>query len=662
MAMGGFAVVCALVTLAGWVFNLPRLTDWGFDNISMFPNTALSALFTGAALLLLCDERGGGASWRAGAAGLAGLAAALGGATLFEHVTSHDLGIDTFVITRPWGQSAASSPMRMGLPASISFTALGVALIFIASPARWLRPVASGLGMMCAGIASLSLIGYLYGADRLYSLPRWTGIAMQTATAVLAISAGVMAIVPEWGMGELMARRDGGGMLARRFLPALGMVAVALGWLRLYGQQEGLYDTAFGTAVRTLAELILFGVLLWWTAGTISRTEAKLRGNRAELRAALDEANRAAALKDEFLATLSHDLRNPMTAIMGWAQILKQSGKGDGELSHGLQVIERSAKTQSRMIEDLLDVNRIVSGDVKLNIRWTDLTDVTRSAVDVVRPSANAKGVQLETVFGEGVSEIRADRARIEQVLFNLLSNAVKFTPRGGMVRISCAQRQGQAEFTVSDTGEGIAPELLPLAFERFRDRDRMQPGAQGLALAIVRNLVELHGGRVEAISEGVGKGATFVARLPRVATSESGGDSRVGGASEEIELSGLKILAVESDVDVRDWMKRALTGRGAEVTIASSADEAAASIAKSMPDVLISDVAMMGEDGYSLMRRLRESGAKVRAIALTGLARAEDRVRAEKAGFDAHLAKPVEAGELFRAVRGGGSSSGREG
>ncbi|MGH7244813.1 MAG: hybrid sensor histidine kinase/response regulator [Phycisphaerales bacterium] len=649
-AMGAFAVLCALVTLAGWYFNLPRLTDWGMDSISMFPNTALCALLTGASLLLLVDRRGVGPIWRAGAAVFGLAAMAIGLATLYEHATSIDLGIDTFLIMRSWGQTAAASPMRMGLPGSTSFTALGAALCVIASPWRWLRPAASALGTLCAAIASLSLIGYLYGADRLYSLPRWTGIAMQTAAAVLAISAGVVALVPEWGPCELLARRDGGGMLARRFFPALFVIAIALGWFRLYGQRVGLYDTAFGTAVRTVAEVMLFGLLVWWTSTAISRTEAKLRANRAELRAALDEANRAAHLKDEFLGTISHDLRNPMTAILGWAQTLRTDRKSDAEVAHGLQVIERSAKVQSQMIEDLLDVSKVVSGDVKLDIRWMDLTDVTRSAVDVVRPSAEGKGVRLETVFGEGVTQIRADRARIQQVLFNLLSNAVRSSVKGGVVRLTCTQRQGQAEFSVSDTGEGISPEMLPYAFDRFRARDGVvQKGGLGLGLAIVRNLVELHGGRVEAMSGGVGQGATYVARLPREIARTS--EARGATSDEPVELAGLKVLIVDGDADVREWLKRALTGRGATVTEVSTADEAMALMPKVAPEVLICDVAMLGEEGYGLLRRVRESGAKVRAVALAGRAREEERRRA--AGFDAHLAKPVEAGELFAAVKG---------
>ena len=393
-----------------------------------------------------------------------GLAAALGFATLFEHATMINLGIDTFLVKRTWGQNAAASLMRMGPPASVSFAALGSSICMLALGGKMSRRVASAIAMMCVAIASLSLIGYFYGVNQLFSMPKLTGIARQAATAIFAIGIGVVTLVPEWGFAHLMSRRDGGGVLARRVLPALIVAAILVGWLRLQGQEANLYDTAFGTALRTLVEMGLLLVLVWWTANSLSQTETNLRQSREELRRALNEANSAGRLKDEFLATLSHELRNPMTAILGWSGLVraKVDRKQDVELAHGLEVIERNAKIQAQMIDDLLDLSRIASGKVKLNIQLVELREVVRSAVDVVKPGAEAKGVSIQAFFGTNIPQIRADSTRLQQALFNLLVNAVKFTPSGGRVHIECARAGPSVSIAVSDTGIGIEPEFLP--------------------------------------------------------------------------------------------------------------------------------------------------------------------------------------------------------
>jgi len=664
---GAYATACGVVTLAGWFFQLPRLTDWAGDDISMFPNTAVCAMLCGIALLLLSVQHPGRLR-RIVAASLSGFVCALAVATLFQHISAIDLGIDSFLVSRTWGQGAAASPMRMGPPASISFTLLGLSIVLLAN--RWEagRRLASGLGLLCGGIACLSLIGYLYGADRLYSLPRVTAIAMQTATTVLAVAMGVIALVPGWGLGGLMSRRDAGGLLARRFVPALAVIALALGWIRLYGQQIGLYDTAFGTAVRTLLEIVLFGLLVWWTANGLSSAERELRKSRAELRAALEEAMKAGRLKDEFLATLSHELRNPMTAILGWSEMLRAEvdPKANVGLAHGLTVIERSARMQSRMIEDLLDVSRIVAGKARLNLQNTDLREVIRSAIDVVRPGAEAKGIAIQTFFNPGVAQIRADPGRIQQALFNLFANAVKFTPSGGEVRIHCTRLNSHVEIAVSDTGVGIAPQFLPHVFDMFRQQDAATTrrfGGLGLGLAIVKRLAEMHGGEVRAASDGEGKGSRFAILLPLAPAKPAGKTFERDGSTEVDEIpvddgpgvAGLGILVVDDDPDVCELLTRILSARGAMVTVASSVQEALAKISMRAPDVLVSDVGMPDEDGYSLMKKVRQlapaAGGFVPAVALTAFARAEDRDRAIAAGFDAHLPKPITVGSLVAAI-----------
>ncbi|MBX3388062.1 MAG: hybrid sensor histidine kinase/response regulator [Phycisphaeraceae bacterium] len=655
-AAGLYAVLCGAITLIGWFVNQPRLTDWLEDGISMFPVTATCAIACGIGLLLLCP-REVSQKQRVGAAILGALACALGLATLFEHATMIDLGIDTFLVRREWGQKAARSLMRMGPPASVSFAALGSSIVLLALGGKWSRRIASALGVLCAAIASLSLIGYFYGVDQLFALPKLTGIARQAATAIFAIGIAVVTLVPELGLANLMSRRDGGGVLARRVLPAAVFAAIMIGWLRLQGQDAHLYDTAFGTAIRTLVEIGLFLLLIWWTANGVSAAESKLRKSREELRAALDEATTMGRFKDEFLATLSHELRNPMTAILGWSGIVRKKmnqGK-DVELAHGLEVIERNAKLQAQMIDDLLDVSRIAAGKVRLNIQNVDLREVVRSAVDVVKPGAEAKGLSIQVFFGTGLPPIRGDSTRLQQVLFNLLVNALKFTPSGGAVKIECTRIGSAVQIAVADTGVGIEPEFLPHVFERFRQQDAATTkkyGGLGLGLAIVRQLVELHGGRVTAQSEGAGKGATFTITLLTVDSALSGAQG-VTGPGETPNLIGTRVLVVDDDDDVRDLLNRMLSGCGATVTLARSVDEALEKVECAEPDVLLSDIGMPGKDGYDLVWHLRQRGIGVYSVALTSFASAGDRARALQAGFDTHVSKPVHTQELFAAIRG---------
>lgn len=652
-AAGTYAVWCGILTLAGWFLNRPRLTDWLEDGISMFPVTATCAIACGIGLLLLA-ARG---PRRIGAAMFGALAAALGLATLLEHATAIDLGIDTFLVRRTWGQNAAASLMRMGLPASTSFAALGISICLLALGGKHARRIASALGALCTAIASLSLIGYFYGADQLYSLPKLTGIARQAATAVFAIGIGVAALVPEWGFAHLMSRRDGGGVLARRVLPAIVIVSIFVGWLRLQGQDANLYDTAFGSAMRTLVEIGLLLLLVWWTANGLSATERKLRESREELRRALGDATSASRLKDEFLAMLSHELRNPMTAILGWAGLVRAKVKAhpDVELAHGLEVIERNAKIQAQMIDDLLDVSRIASGKMKLNIQLVELREVVRSAVDVVKPGAEAKGVSIQVFFASGLPQIRADSTRLQQALFNLLVNAVKFTPAGGEVRIECARAGSSVSIAVIDTGIGIEPDFLPHVFERFRQQDAATTkkfGGLGLGLSIVKQFVELHGGEVTAASEGAGKGARFSIQIPTAAPVQSGMRAAERSSDDAPNLNGIKVLVVDDDDDVRDLLNRMLSGCGATVTLARSVDDALEKVASAEPDVLISDIGMPGKDGYDLVWHLRQRGIGVYAVALTSFASAADRARSVQAGFDAHVAKPIHSGELFSVVQ----------
>jgi len=373
----------------------------------------------------------------------------------------------------------------------------------------------------------------------------------------------------------------------------------------------------------------------------------------------LREANR---LKDQFMAMLSHELRSPLGAIRMWASLLR-SGKLDAErTARAIEAIERSAITQGQLVEDLLDVSRITAGKLVLDARPIDLAAVAEAAVDAVRTDAEAKQVRLEQVFelGEGV---QGDPARLQQVVWNLLANAVKFSPRGGRVLLRLARADGQAIISVRDEGEGIAPEFLPHIFEPFRQADGTSTrayGGLGLGLAIVHDVVELHRGTIEVESKGKGQGATFTVKLPLVgAPSEAArGVARQPALPREEfrpgpSLQGVRVLLVDDDAGARESVTAVLEQSGASVRAVESAAEAVETLEREPPDVLLSDIAMPGLDGYALLgqARARLQGAQLPAAALTAYADATDRTRALAAGFQAHLAKPVDPAELVAVV-----------
>jgi len=381
-----------------------------------------------------------------------------------------------------------------------------------------------------------------------------------------------------------------------------------------------------------------------------------------EARLAAEKANRA---KDEFLATLSHELRTPLTPILGWTVMLRSGNLDPPGILRGLEVIERNVRVQTQLIEDLLDVSRIVTGKLRVEVRPIELVPVIEAGLDAVRPSADAKEIQIGVELEPRGLRVLGDPDRLQQVVWNLVSNAVKFTPRGGKVGVAVRETDSHVLLIVHDTGKGIPPDFLPHVFERFRQADSTSTrkyGGLGLGLAIVRHLVELHGGTVQAESQGPDQGATFTVRLPLVeaARSGSGAESGAAGAARgrggaAVSLDGVRVLLVDDETDSRDFLSLSLRQCGAEVTALSSAEEAVSVLQRERPDVLVSDIAMPGEDGYALIRRVRalsaERGGQVPAAALTAYAKGEDTTRALAAGYQVHLAKPVEPMELAAAV-----------
>ena len=385
----------------------------------------------------------------------------------------------------------------------------------------------------------------------------------------------------------------------------------------------------------------------------------RLALDRVELYRAAQEANR---LKDEFLSTLSHELRTPLNAVYGWARILRMRPL-DRNTAHAVEVIERNAEAQIRLIDDVLDVSRIITGKMTLSMESLDIRGVLSATIDGVRPAIHAKGVRLETHLDEGVPAVRADPHRLQQVFWNVLSNALKFTRGDGLITVTLRSANGHVEIAVADTGVGIRRDVLPFVFDRFRQADSSTTrshGGLGLGLAIVRHIVELHGGTVAAHSLGEDRGATFTIRLPidrRTGASTAAGDAPAGlslGGGLSHALHGRKVLVVEDHEDARELVVTVLGAAGAEVITAASTGEALERLATVIPDLLLADLGLPGEDGYALLRRLRESGAPAAAtpaVALTAYARSSDRERALAAGFLRYIVKPVDPRELVAVL-----------
>ncbi|WP_229416080.1 hybrid sensor histidine kinase/response regulator [Pseudoduganella armeniaca] len=381
-------------------------------------------------------------------------------------------------------------------------------------------------------------------------------------------------------------------------------------------------------------------------------------------RSARAEAERSSQMKDEFLATLSHELRTPLNAILGWSQVLRRGSRGEADLHKGLQTIERNARAQAQLIEDLLDMSRIMSGQVLLELQGVLPATIVDAAIEAVRPAAAAKHIVIERDCAP-CALIAADPGRLQQVVWNLLSNAIKFTPPEGRVRVSIRERDGQAEIGVTDTGIGIGAEFLGHVFDRFRQADASttrRHGGLGLGLSIVKHLVEQHGGTVAAASAGEGRGAAFTVRLPLAGDLPLGerparpaSAASPGGDGEPADLRRLRVLVVDDEADGRELIKRVLADRNAEVTTAATAAEALALLPRVRAQLLLSDIGMPDMDGFELLERVRAlgpaAGGNVPAIALTAFAQSEDRLRALEAGFQDHITKPVEPAELIATV-----------
>jgi PAS domain S-box-containing protein len=427
------------------------------------------------------------------------------------------------------------------------------------------------------------------------------------------------------------------------------------------------FDVVYSSSALRESGTIIGLVVVFRDVTERKRTEEERERLLAREQAARQEAENASRLKDEFLATVSHELRSPLNAILGWSNLLR-SGRLSAEASvNAVQTIERNARSQTRLIEDLLDVSRIITGKLRLNVEPVQVVGIIKSAIDSVRPAAEAKGVKLQVTLDPNAGPVLGDAGRLQQVIWNLLSNAVKFTPKDGQVQVRLTRVNSHIEVVVSDTGQGIVPEFLPYVFDRFRQADGASTrthGGLGLGLAIVRHITELHGGRVTADSPGQGKGATFTVELPLMVIHKIGEKEWVhprvdregrSGFEPLLSLDGVKVLVVDDEAETLLLLSTVLTQCGASVKTAASAEEGFTAVQAWRPNLIVSDIGMPGEDGYSFIKRVktwaRQEGTWIPAVALTAYARAEDRMKTLASGYQMHVAKPVDVAELITVI-----------
>ncbi len=515
----------------------------------------------------------------------------------------------------------------------------------------------------------LSLSGAPLAAFARFGFPRNTPIFSPTFRGDSVVRSADILLDPRYGkMGPHFGMPEG-HVPVRSYLavPVVSRSREVIGGLFLGHPDPDVFSERAERLVVGVAAQAAIGIdnaRLYEASKNAAEERKWLLESEQEARA---QAERMSELKDQFLATLSHELRTPMGAILGWVQVIGSRRMSEPELARALEVIERNARSQARLIEDMLDIARITSGQVRLEVQNFELAGVIDAALETVRPAAEAKAIQLERQVEGDVGLIVGDPSRLQQVIWNLLSNSIKFTPKGGRVVLASRRTDAEMELTVADTGIGIRPEFLPFVFDRFRQADgspTRRHGGLGLGLAITKHLVELHGGSVRVESEGEGHGASFTVHLPMTrslpveeaqATARAALPKVTILPSPTMDLSGARILVVDDESDARELIKRVLEDCGAEVVTAASAADALALARRERFQLIVADIAMPVMDGYDLLRRLRALGPEhdggMPAIAVTALARSEDRTRALRAGFRMHLAKPLEPTELVVSV-----------
>jgi signal transduction histidine kinase/ActR/RegA family two-component response regulator len=758
---GGYALVGGALSFIGWAADIPAFKDWWDTGIVIKANTALAITCCGLALLCMLFYPAARILVRV----LGAFVALVGLLTLIEHIGNWNFGIDTLLFDEPPGAMATASPGRMGPPASSGLFALGCVLVLLTNKSHSGR-LSIGLPLLVITVSGLSLVGYWYGAEAMYMLPRATGIALQTATMLMALSIGMVAAQPDRQPMKTLCENTNAGAAARRILPIVIVVPLALGWLRVTGERMGLYEFAFGTSVRTVVEIALLGGMLWWAVRAIRVRDIRQRRAEADRRQTeqqmnivleasavpfsvispvLDENNAvvdftweyinaagasvmkrepielighkvtstmpdvwtqrdlfahfvavatkdevrefemffnangiqgwfqliaspmegsvaiwfadvsarkqqelamldADRRKDEFLATLAHELRNPIAPIRQAALLSGKPTVTDAQRRWANEVIERQVRHMSLLLDDLLDVSRITRGTLQLRKEETLMSALVASAVETARPLIDSKKHRLTLDLPPDDVRLNVDPLRLSQVIANLLNNAAKYTNPGGAIKLSIALNHGELTLTVSDDGIGIAQHELDTIFTMFsqvKSAQERSEGGLGIGLALTKGLVELHGGSIDARSDGPDRGSTFIVRIPRVMLATPTSTSQAI-ATTRPALSR-RILVADDNRDAAESLAMLLSHDGHEIRLAHDGEQALSMLTTFNADVALLDLGMPHLSGYDVAKHIRANNSDMLLIAITGWGQSSDREKSAAAGFDHHLTKPVD-------------------
>ncbi len=630
-----YAVTAGVISFSGWAFDVPRLTDWFNDGISIQPNTSVLISLAGLAVLLLQSGH-----TRLTLA-LGGFVAVAGALNLLQYVTGADFGFNhQLLFGRTWGQNTTVTPGRFGLPASISFISIGTALVLLSLRNSTPRRYVPGIALFIVLLMMFSLLGYLFGARNFYAIPWLSAIALQTSTMLLALAVSLIVSVPEHQPMLLLCERSSAGTMARTVVPILVAMIPAVTWLRVKGYELELFDLGTGRALSAAVLMLGFIVLMWIALLALRRREQHER-----------EADRR---KDEFLATLAHELRNPLAPIHNAISMLKLTYNDREAFERATGMIGRQLNQLVRLIDDLLDVSRISQGKLELRRERVELAPIIHQAVETCRPMAGFADQEVTIAMPPEPVYLDADPIRLSQVVSNLLNNACKFSGQHARISLLAERRGDDVVITVKDNGIGIQSDKLDSIFEMFSQIDQSLERAQsglGIGLTLTRRLVELHGGSIEARSEGLGKGSEFTVRLPGAGDQAS---LPLKQPQDEVRPSDKRrILVVDDNRDSAESLAMLLQLTGNETSVAYDGEEAIQVAAQQRPDVIFLDIGLPRLNGFDACRRIREHqwAENVLIIALTGWGQKEDRRKSAEAGFDGHLVKPVDNVELMKVL-----------
>lgn len=644
----GFARIASVIVLLaggavliGWIRHLPEFTALYLPGPTLKTNGAVALICSAVANLVLTTASGRRGAWLFVVCVLALVPTLTGGLTLYEHLTSWDLGIDQLIASEAPGAIATMSPNRMGPIGSIANLLLGAALLNAAATSPRRRAASHLLAFTTSIIVLLPLVGYIYGFTQFYMLARYTGIALVNAVALLVLAIAIQTSNPDIGLVALICREDEVGVFARRMLPAVILLPLGSGLLLARTLRIGVVDAPFAISAMSIVLIILMAGVIWRTGKQLVLSlDARAASERA-----LAESERTLRNTDqqktEFLATLSHELRNPLAPIRFAVELLN----GPAPIAErARQTIERQVRHLTRLIDDLLDLTRINRNKLELHARPCELGQLVNDAVDAVSTEIKGARHHLEISLPSQPVWLNVDPDRVIQMFVNLLTNATRYTEPGGRIAVGATIRNRDVTIYVRDSGQGLEPDDLQRVFERFVQVGKTPHGGLGIGLALVKALAELHGGSVEAHSEGLGHGAEFRVRLPRAAAAPRPVDPQQG-----LAIAPCRILVVDDNRDAADMLGRLLATQGHKVLVAYNGAEALRESPGFQPQIGLLDIGMPGMDGHQLASELRRRlpSRELFLVAITGWGQEDDRRRALAAGFDAHLTKPADPEQI---------------